>query len=153
MSGLASAIRAASALGESSDDERPFLAVEAAELLESALAAPDVLNLATARLVALATKLGCDRVLGASPVGERLAGAMVAVAANGLRDYSAGARDRAVLVVDSAFITGIQVLTAARRARMDGAASVSAAVLADLSEEPIDLRPALDSVQVVPSLA
>ena len=77
----------------------------------------------------IATELGCHQVLGASPLGNRLAAGVVALAGNGLRVFHPAERIDNVLVVDGLMITGVQVAQASQRAIAAGASRVCAAVV------------------------
>src|SRR5438128_2225397 len=70
-----------------SSDEEPLQAVAAGENLELALADPVALTGVCQRFIDIATELGCHQVLGASPLGNRLAAGVVALAGNGLRIF------------------------------------------------------------------
>jgi phosphoribosylpyrophosphate synthetase len=129
---MASALERVRAVAQAPEDDQLFMAAEAGESLERALADPVVLTETSLRLVGVANDLGCKRVFGASALGQRLAGAVIALAANGLKDQTAGMQGEAVLVIDGLLVTGTQVASAARRARLGGADSVCAAVVASV---------------------
>jgi len=116
-------------------DDQLFMAAEAGESLERALADPAVLTETSLRFVEVANDLGCKRVFGASALGQRLAGAVIALAANGLKDQTAGVDGEAVLVIDGLLVTGAQLASAARRARLSGASTVCAAVVASVEPD------------------
>lgn len=133
-------------------------AAEVGETVKRELADPSALTDISRRLIAVADRLGCKRVFGASPLGERLAGAVVALANNGIKEHSAGVDGQHVLVVDGLLVTGVQIAAAVRRARAEGAPKVSAAVFASLMQDsegiaddlvvlqPQDLRPEIRTV-------
>lgn len=112
--------------------DRLFLAAEAGEALEQALADSKNLTFISRRMADVAKRTHSTRVFGASPLGERIAAATVVTAQNGLSDQKAGLEGERVLVVDGLLVTGIQVANALRRANAAGAASVSIAVVASL---------------------
>jgi hypothetical protein len=129
---MVSALAQVRAVAQASEDDQLFRAAEAGEALERALADPAVLTETSLRLIGVANDLGCKRVFGASAVGQRLAGAAVALASNGLKDQSAGVQGQAVLVIDGLLVTGTQLASAARRARLAGADMVCAAAVASV---------------------
>jgi hypothetical protein len=139
-------LRAAAACSE---DEQLFLAAEAGESLERVLADPVELTRTSLRFVEVAHELGCNRVYGASDLGQRLAGAAIALSGNGLKDHTAGVEGQAVLIVDGLLVTGTQVASAARMARRGGAASVCAAVVASLESDVTRLKQFADQVVVL----
>ena len=126
---LADVIREAETLGDAAPEETLFRAAEIGERLEMALADPEALTGVARRIVALARELGCDHLLGASRLGERLASAAVVTAGNDLRLFDVGRPARHVLVVDGFAATGAQITAACRRAESRGATHVSAAAV------------------------
>ncbi len=137
------------AAAQSDADDQPFQAAAAGEALERALADPETLIAESRRLIEVAARLGCERLMGASPLGERLAGAMVALSANGLKDVSAGIEGLSVLVVDGILVTGVQLASASHRARSAGARSVAGAVVAAAHPSPDQLNATIDSLVVL----
>jgi len=120
----------ARAASDSDTDEWPFQAAAAGEALDEVLADPANLVRTSRQVVKIAHELGCDRVMGASPLGQRLAGAAVALGRNGLKDQSAGVRGKSVLVVDGILVSGVSIASASRRALEAGARRISALVVA-----------------------
>jgi phosphoribosylpyrophosphate synthetase len=129
--------------------ERLFHAAEVGEALERELANPQTLAATCQQLIAVANRLGCSRVLGASPLGERLAGAVVALAQNGIQEHGAGISGEHILVIDGLLVTGYQLAKASNRARAEGASRISAAVVAAIGEEPEGLRALTDDLIVL----
>jgi len=99
------------------------------ERLERLCAAGDVLARASAEIVKIAKREQCAALLGASALGERLAGAAVASAQDGLRIWDAQSNHYSVLVVDGLMVSGSQVAQAVSFARSHGARRTVAAVL------------------------
>jgi orotate phosphoribosyltransferase-like protein len=97
--------------------------------LEGLCSHEDVLISAAQAVAALAAQEGCHDLLGASPLGERLAAAAVAVAGNGLRVWGSDVDSQNVLVIDGLMVSGSQIAEASARAIQAGAAKVVATVL------------------------
>jgi hypothetical protein len=131
------------------EDDQLFMAAAAGESLERLLADPVELTKTSLRFAEVAHELGCSRVYGASDLGQRLAGAAIALSGNGLKDHTAGMDGQAVLIVDGLLVTGTQVASAARRARRDGAASVCAAVVASFEPDFTQLKQFADQLVVL----
>lgn len=97
------------------------------------LAQPTELRAAAKRVAELAESCGALTVLAASPVAERLVGAVLQ-ASTSLRSLSRYSHiDGKVLVIDVNLASGTAVAQAARIAREAGAAHVDAAVLYQLT--------------------
>ncbi len=122
-------VREAEALEAIDLDQRLFFAAQIGEHLEEALADPHLLITVSEEFARLAQTLNCDRIMGASSVGERLASAVIVVANNGLRLYQPRQPADHVLVVDSVAATGAQIAAACKQVTADGAARVSAAAV------------------------
>lgn len=123
-------------LNTSPSEERLARSAALAEHLESLLADYRQLGSVADRIAELADRKGCDALLGASEFGNRLTGAVVAKAANGLRSYDPKSPSRHVLVLDGLYVTGSQLERAARSAADSGAGIVSAAVLLSAVADP-----------------
>jgi len=126
--------------------DRLIAATTVGELLEEGLSAPGALREASTQVAETAQRYGYRALLGASPVGDRLAAAAVALAADGLFLYR-GPDDGPVLIVDGVLVTGVQLAAAARRVREDGVSRAGGAVL--LAVNDIDLAPILETVIVL----
>src|SRR5260370_22651388 len=91
-------VREAETIEAAEPDQRLFRAAALGEHLEGALADPKALMSVAERIVSLARDLGCDRLLGASRLGEQLASAAVVSSDNGLRLFQAKEHADHVLV-------------------------------------------------------
>src|SRR5262245_38751446 len=121
---------------QASEEDRLRRTIELGESLERALASPDDLRDVAKQVLAVAENLDCDAVIGASPVGDRLAAAAVAVGGNGLRSFTAsGEIPEHLLLVDGLLATGAQIERAAKRAHDYGVARSSCAVVLSLLTE------------------
>jgi hypothetical protein len=108
-----------------------FRALALSESLDKELTAQDALSEVAARLRAVAVDSGCTLVAGASPTGERLAGAVVAGSEGALRLWSGAPESECILFLDGSVATGIQLVDAIRRAEHSGAPhAIGAAVIA-----------------------
>ena len=87
----------------------PFSLAEIGEQLERELADPTLLRAVADEISVAADELGCSRLVGASNVGERLAGAAVAVDKNGLRVLGPDEHAEDVLVIDGMVLTGTRL--------------------------------------------
>ncbi|MGW0944080.1 phosphoribosyltransferase [Streptomyces sp. NPDC002623] len=104
------------------------------------LAQPAELRAAAERVVELAKSSGAFTVLAASPVAERLVGAVLQVS-SALRSLTAKSPTAGnVLIVDVNLASGTAVAQAARLARKAGAEHIHAAVLHQLT--PVTARAA-----------
>jgi hypothetical protein len=126
---LEDVVRESQSLEEIAPDQRLFVAAQIGERLEEALADPAVLIQVSQEFIRIAETLRCDRIMGASQVGERLAGAVVAVANNGLRMYQPRQPAEHVLVIDGVAATGAQLAAACHQAATQGVPRVSAAAV------------------------
>jgi len=126
---LEDVVRESESLEEIAPDQRLFAAAQIGEHLAEALTDPALLIHVSQEFIRIAQNLQCDRVMGASPVGERLAGAVVAVANNGLRMYQARQPAEHVLVIDGVVATGAQLSAACHQAAAQGVPRVSAAAV------------------------
>ncbi len=147
--GMDAALDQIRAVRISNADDRLFLAAEAGESLERVLADPVELTKTSLKLVEVAHGFGCSRLYGASPLGQRLAGAAIALSRNGLKDHTAGIKGQGVLIVDGILVTGTQVASAARQARRKGAALVCAAVVASADPDVNKLMDMADKLVVL----
>jgi len=109
-------------------DDWPSRVIAMARDLDVHLSEPDGLRAVVGELVSIAKRLECDSVAGASPIGERLAGA-VAASDHGLRLFARGQSARSVLVLDGMLATGVQLTRAMHLAREGGALHTPAATL------------------------
>lgn len=109
-------------------------AVDAAHSNIERLADPGALRAATEQVMAFARQCGARSVLAASPVAERLVGALL-TSSSGLVGLSPQAAEASlsVLIVDINLASGTTVAQAARRARIAGARHVNAVVLHQLT--------------------
>ncbi len=106
--------------------------VRAGAQLEQRLSSPDRLDEIAVRLAAVAMQLDCRMVTGASHVGDQLAGVLAARSGGRLALWAQNGTPGTVLIVDGILASGVQIASAARRARQSGAQRVvGAAVLAD----------------------
>jgi hypothetical protein len=119
----------------------PFSLAEIAEELERELADPVVLRAVADEIGVAAQELGCSRLVGASDVGERLAGAAVAVGKNGLRPLGPDEHANDVLVVDAVVLTGARLERAFAKLKARGITPRGvAALLASTPAAPDELR-------------
>jgi hypothetical protein len=107
----------------------PFKVEELSESLGAALSDSATLRETSLALDQLAHDFGCDAIVGASPLGDRLAGAVVASGRNGLALYSRDRAARVVLVVDGLLATGVQIANKSRAILEAGASRVVGAVI------------------------
>lgn len=103
--------------------------VELGEEVQSDLTEPELLREVSRRVAEIAEDRGVDVILGASSVGERIAGAAVALGSNGLRPLGGTARPRRVLIVDGVLLSGAQLERALAVAAEAGADEASAVVV------------------------
>lgn len=116
-----------------SDPDLPLALAQAGEELEQELSEADKVRTVCHAIVSIAEELKCQSLAGASRVGERLAGAAVALADNGLRVYSpphGSKREERVLIVDGLFVTGAQLARQAQVVIRSGGEAYGAVVLA-----------------------
>lgn len=125
---LVDLVRDASLLNDSAADWG-FLAAELGEELERELCDPTSLLSVARQIAEIAAGDDCDAVVGASEVGDRLAGAVVAVANNGLRICAPGDSGRRVLVLDGLLASGVRLARAATEIRAAGNDVPRAAVI------------------------
>ena len=112
---------------------RPLALAQAGEELEEELSQSDKLRAVCTAIVSVAEELECGALSGASGLGERLAGAAVALANNGLHVYSPprdSERHERVLIVDGLFVTGAQLARQAQAVIKGGGEPYGAVVLA-----------------------
>lgn len=119
---------------EGPDEEWPFRIAIFAREVDVAMGHPDLLREVADQLVVIAEQNGCDTVAGASPSGERLAGAVVALAENGLRLSSPQEPGQTVLLIDTILATGTQLLRAVGSAKRAGAQRTIGVVILANSE-------------------
>jgi hypothetical protein len=127
--GVKPLLAALSSIKAARPSEWSLRAAALGERLEQLCASGEVLATASEEIVAIANREGCVSLIGASPLGERLAGAAVAVAQNGLRIWDGKSTKRNVLVVDGLLVTGSQVSEAIQKLRSAGVGRAMAAVL------------------------
>lgn len=118
--------------------EWPFAAAKLAEALEAELSNPTTLMTVAGRLCHLAQDLDVDTVVGASDVGERLAGAVAASANGRLQLWSESANrahtPRRLMVVAGVINTGTELARKLGEVRSAGVAdAVGAAVIGNRS--------------------
>ncbi|WP_369187248.1 hypothetical protein [Streptomyces sp. R08] len=108
-------------------------AVGAAQTNIDRLARPDALRAAAEEISKVAHASGAQALLAASPVAERLVGAVLSITDDlvNLDSYLRG--NQRVLIVDVNFASGTAVAQAARTARNAGAQYIQAAVLHQLT--------------------
>jgi phosphoribosylpyrophosphate synthetase len=105
----------------------------------SQLAEPAALQGLAERVVEFARARRVTSLLAASPVAERLVGAvLVAKPGAGAEQHDHETGDAVVLLVDVNLASGTSLSRAARRARRDGADRVLAVVLHRLAESQLD---------------
>lgn len=122
-----------SGLVEGSGPGQALALARAGEELEQELSDSGHLRDVCDAIVLVAEELGCTSVSGASRLGERLAGAAVALANNGLRVYSHPHNSKSeerVLVVDGLLVTGAQLERQAQVVIKNGGSAYGAVVLA-----------------------
>lgn len=97
--------------------------------IESELGNPEALRIIAGDLAPIAVELGCGTMIGASSIGERIAGAFIATHGEDL-SIAQGAALGSVLVVDGVLSTGVQMQRAISKAREAGAQKVAGVVVA-----------------------
>lgn len=102
----------------------PLPAIALAGELEAELADPTTLTQVADRLVQLAISAECSAVAGASPLGDRLAGAVVAQSEGALRLSAGDMNGSRVMFLDGLVNTGVQIARALRTARRSGMENV-----------------------------
>lgn len=95
-------------------------AIALAGRLEAEVADPATLLAVADRMVQLAISVECSAVAGASPLGERLAGAVVAQSKGALRLPVGEMNGSRVMFLDGLVNTGVQIARALRAARRSG---------------------------------
>ena len=138
--------QAAEAVKRAPLSDRALAAASLGEALECELSAPEALRSVSRRIAELADELGCDSLMGASAVGERLAAAAVALSSNGLRLQYGGSGQK-VLIVDGLLVTGAQLSEAARSVRKAGAIHTAGAVVLSLNH--VDLVDVIEPLVVL----
>jgi hypothetical protein len=123
-------------------------AVEIGDGLEVALSEPGALDEISRRIVGVASRLECGAILGASSIGDRIAGAAVAVSGNGLRTATPKSGNGHVLIVDGVLYSGVQLARAAQKAKTLGADRVSAAVLLSFGDGE-EINPDVEGVEIL----
>jgi len=93
--------------------------------LEAELGNPEALRIIAGDLAPIAVELGCGTMIGASSIGERIAGAFIATHGEDLNTARGS-----VLIVDGVLSTGMQMQRAIRKAREAGAQKVAGIVVA-----------------------
>jgi hypothetical protein len=128
----------------------PVSKLQRGPLLEALLAAQDASEAAVSypaivgwadALIALATELGDPLLLPVSGQAERLVGAATLAARGGglrVRSPSGSLNGERVLLVDLAVVTPLQLLQAARNARLLGAADVAGCAISINSRNGIE---------------
>lgn len=124
-------------------------AVSRAERLEAHLAGAEPLTAACASILQLATESKCDAIAGASPIGDRLAGATVAMAHNGLRVFDPARHANRVLLLDGLLVSGTQLTRATDSILLAGANHVLAVVVLSVNEDPESAVPNAEHVVVL----
>lgn len=121
-------------------EELPFRMAEVGEHLDEALSDSRTLADVSRKVVTAAHNLSCRAVMGASPLGQRLAGAAVALSGNGLRVYSPAEDAGAVLIVDGIRATGTSIRWARETLYRAGVERTPAVVVLDVpgGEESTD---------------
>jgi hypothetical protein len=132
---------AAGRVAEGRSEELPFRMAELGESLDRALSDSAALSTVARRVYETAERLDCRRVAGASPLGERLAGAAVAIAQNGLGVYAPGESVKDVLVVDGLLATGTGVAWAAQSLKQQGVERTPVAVVLSVGPTAIPAGP------------
>lgn len=97
--------------------------------VRSRLSNPDDLQTLATRIGEIAARRATSYVVGASPEGDRLAGAAALASGGRLRLWQTGEPPAPVLVVDAVLISGTQLTRAVAALRRNGAPVVSAAVV------------------------
>lgn len=131
--------------GDADTPTLPMAALEIGEAIERAMESSDTLIALARGFADVAGEAGCEAVVGASAIGDRLAAATVAVAANGLRLYGPDTEAGSLLVVDGVLVTGIQISKAIYAARQRGVVEICSAVVREVP----GARPAFPGVENV----
>src|SRR5689334_4542966 len=100
-------------------EEWPLRAMDLAHDVDVELGRAGVLRRVAADLLPIAQRHGCDAVVGASLVGERLAAAVAACDGDQVGIFTGG--EHRVLVLDAILTTGTQMHRAIDQARDAGA--------------------------------
>lgn len=130
-------------------EEWPLGAVAVGDSLETALSMPDALLVIARAIAAEAESRGYDELVGASRVGDRLAGAAVATSHGRLSLRTRATNgDRKVLVVDGVLATGAQIARMARELRGSGASRIGAIVVLALTV-PDNSRLGIDQLVIL----
>jgi adenine/guanine phosphoribosyltransferase-like PRPP-binding protein len=135
-------------LAARTDDEWPFDAAELGEDLEFELADPQIFKAVAEEISRLAELGGFDAVIGASRLGERLAGAATAFASNGLRPAASNQELEHALIVDGLLVTGVRLQEVADALAERGIRTAAAVVLAVGDVAEIQLRH-IDGISLV----
>lgn len=133
---LESVVHDLDALTQVEPRERMLRTADLAERLQDALADGQTLATVARRVARFASDHGCDVIMGASPIGERVAGAAVAVSGNGVRGSSRADSGAQVLVVDGLYVTGSQIERTIENVMAHRPVSVSAAALLSAVSHP-----------------
>ena len=108
----------------------PVAASGIGEVVAAQLANPELLVDIRERIAAVCVAEGCDAIAGASPIGDRIAGAVAA--AHSLRIFDDSIPSQRVLVVDGVLATGAALFLAIEEIHRAGAKETRAAVVLDL---------------------
>jgi hypothetical protein len=123
---LAEIAEAVDELRQEDPDDWGLKSAELGDELDSLMWHPtELVEIATA-IAARAEQLGCTRLIGASPLGNRLATAAVAIANNGLVGAEGSPAGDRVCVVDGLVATGWNIRHTVAAVQAQGAASVVA---------------------------
>lgn len=133
-------VRRAEGLAARVDDDWPFDVAQLGEDLEIELSDPEVFKTVAEEISRLAERGGFGGVIGASRLGERLAGAAVAVASNGLRVASSDWQPERTLIVDGLLATGARLQQVAEALAEGGTTTAAAVVLAIGDTTDLNLR-------------
>lgn len=108
----------------------PVAASGVVEAVSTALANPAALVAAANSVAAIARTEGCGAITGASPLGDRLAGAVASMHSVAL--FDASVPEARVLVVDGVLVTGAALSILVDRLHGYGVGDIRAAVVVDL---------------------
>lgn len=123
--------------------------VQVGDRIDEVIAGSEVLSFVSRELISVAQELDCKGVAGASPTGERLAGAMVALSDNGLSVFNPKDPAKRVVIVDGMLATGTLLLRQAHKLRANGAAYCGGAVLFASRTASESLGDGLDDLAVL----
>lgn len=129
-------------------EELPFRFADVGDHLDQALSDSSALASVSRAVIDAAARFSCGALAGASPLGQRLAGAAVAIANNGLRIHSPEDPTPAVLMVDGILTTGTQFAWLAQELKEAGVTHTPGVVVVQLVNED-ELPASLEEIVLI----